>query len=226
MGRGGQLGHLQRARGPVPRPDRARAGIRSGPAGKQGARRNPFRLLWAPQILGKAITARRHPVPPRATNTRRCAGRNRDKKEGCMSQVMNGSRVKLHLKETLRDGTLVATTAGKQPVEVTVGQDNTFDELQKALLGMDEGDTRQVLIPSDKAYGPFREDLIFELEKSKVPDDIELQRGKKLKANFRTGQSRQVTVVDVGEANVTLDANHPLAGKDLVLDLRVVEIVA
>jgi FKBP-type peptidyl-prolyl cis-trans isomerase 2 len=138
--------------------------------------------------------------------------------------VTNGSKIKLHMTETLKDGKMLGSTSEGEPVAITVGQEETFDELHKALIGMSEGQTKKVHVPCDKAYGPYRESLVFNMKKENIPDDINAEPGKKLMASFKSGKSREVTVLHADENKVTLDANHPLAGKDLVFELKVVEI--
>jgi len=96
--------------------------------------------------------------------------------------------------------------------------------LEEAVIGMKEGDSKTVTIATDDAYGPYREELVTNVDKEKIPDEIELKVGQLLKVKKSNGNVYNVTVSKVGDSEVTLDANHPLAGRDLTFDLELVEV--
>ncbi len=141
-----------------------------------------------------------------------------------MSKVKDGDTVKVHYTGTLTDGTVFDTSAEREPLEFTLGQGQLIPGFEKAVVGMNVGDSTEVEIPSDDAYGEAREDLVISVPKDQLPDDVEPQVGMQLQVNQQDGQPIPVRITDVGEENLTLDANHPLAGQDLKFEIELVEI--
>ncbi len=141
-----------------------------------------------------------------------------------MSKVKEGDTVKVHYTGTLTDGTVFDTSAEREPLEFTLGQGQLIPGFEKAVVGMNVGDSTEVEIPSDDAYGESREDLVISVPKDQLPDDVEPQVGMQLQVNQQDGQPIPVRITDVGEENLTLDANHPLAGQDLKFEIELVEI--
>jgi peptidylprolyl isomerase len=141
-----------------------------------------------------------------------------------LSKVKEGDTVKVHYTGTLTDGTVFDTSAEREPLEFTLGQGQLIPGFEKAVVGMNVGDSTEVEIPSDDAYGESREDLVISVPKDQLPDDVEPQVGMQLQVNQQDGQPIPVRITDVGEENLTLDANHPLAGQDLKFEIELVEI--
>ena len=141
-----------------------------------------------------------------------------------MSKVKEGDTVKVHYTGTLTDGTVFDTSAEREPLEFTLGQGQLIPGFEKAVVGMNVGDSTEVEISSDDAYGESREDLVISVPKDQLPDDVEPQVGMQLQVNQQDGQPIPVRITDVGEENLTLDANHPLAGQDLKFEIELVEI--
>jgi len=141
-----------------------------------------------------------------------------------LSKVKEGDTVKVHYTGTLTDGTVFDTSAEREPLEFTLGQGQLIPGFEKAVVGMDVGDSTEVEISSDAAYGESREDLVISVPKDQLPDDVEPQVGMQLQVNQQDGQPIPVRITDVGEENLTLDANHPLAGQDLKFEIELVEI--
>ncbi len=141
-----------------------------------------------------------------------------------MSQAKNGDSVKIHYTGTLEDGTVFDSSAGRDPLVFTVGGGQVIVGFEEAVLGMIVGDRKKVFIPADKAYGEKNEDLVMEVSRDQVPPDLEPEVGQKLQMGGANGELLVVTVVEVNEAVIILDANPPLAGKDLIFDLELVAI--
>ncbi len=141
-----------------------------------------------------------------------------------MSKVKEGDTVKVHYTGTLTDGTVFDTSEEREPLEFTLGQGQLIPGFEKAVVGMNVGDSTEVEISSDDAYGESREDLVISVPKDQLPDDVEPQVGMQLQVNQQDGQPIPVRITDVGEENLTLDANHPLAGQDLKFEIELVEI--
>jgi peptidylprolyl isomerase len=141
-----------------------------------------------------------------------------------MAQVKNGDKVKAHYKGILKDGTEFDNSEGKDPIEFEVGSGKLIAGFEKAVLGMEPGDKKTFTVPVDEAYGPRRDELLLTVPKEQVPPDLEPKVGDPLVLQ-REGREIQVRVQDVTDTGITLDANHPLAGQDLVFEIELLEIV-
>jgi peptidylprolyl isomerase len=135
-------------------------------------------------------------------------------------------RVKIHYKGSLRDGTVFDSSLGKEPFIFIIGKGAVIRGLEKSVVGMKAGDKKTVTIQPEDAYGLHREDLCAVIERSRIPDNINLRPGGKLDVQSSRGTSSRALVLDVTETFVTLDLNHPLAGKELVFDLELIEILS
>jgi peptidylprolyl isomerase len=140
-----------------------------------------------------------------------------------MQKATKGTTVQVHYTGKLGDGSVFDSSRGRDPLEFTVGSGQVIAGFDDAVDGMATGDSKTVTIPANDAYGERREDLLITVDRSQFPDTIEPEVGQQLQMT-QEGQVAVVTVADVSEANVTLDANHPLAGKDLIFDLELVEV--
>ncbi|MGJ8544410.1 MAG: FKBP-type peptidyl-prolyl cis-trans isomerase [Sulfitobacter sp.] len=143
-----------------------------------------------------------------------------------MAEVKTGDTVAIHYTGTLLDGTTFDSSEGRDPLEFVVGSGQIIPGLDKALPGMAEGEKKVVKIGSDEAYGPLNPEMRQAVPREGIPADIPLEIGTQLQMQTPDGQALPVMVVEVDEATVTLDANHPLAGKDLQFDFEVVSIKA
>ena len=141
-----------------------------------------------------------------------------------MEEAKNGNTVKVHYKGTLEDGTVFDNSQGRDPLEVTLGQQQVIPGFEAALLGMKVGDTKVETIPADKAYGPPNDQLMIKAPVEKMPEGKAPEIGQQLQMMTESGQPVPVRVAEVNDTEVTLDANHPLAGKDLTFELELVEI--
>jgi FKBP-type peptidyl-prolyl cis-trans isomerase 2 len=137
--------------------------------------------------------------------------------------VTENSNVKLHYTGKFEDETVFDTslTEGREPLSVELGKGLLIPGFEKALYGLKVGEKKTINIPSDEAYGPIRTEMVQEVEKQLVPEGVEV--GQVLTAEGPQGPMA-VTVVEIKETTVVLDANHPLAGKDLIFDLELLEI--
>jgi peptidylprolyl isomerase len=141
-----------------------------------------------------------------------------------LSKVKDGDTVKVHYTGTLKDGKVFDSSEGREPLEFTLGQGQLIPGFEKAVTGLGKGESTTVDIPSNEAYGESREDLVISVPKDQLPDDVEPQVGMQLQVNQPDGQPIPVRITEVGEENLTLDANHPLAGKDLTFKIELVEV--
>lgn len=141
-----------------------------------------------------------------------------------MAQAKNGDSVKIHYTGTLGDGTVFDSSAGREPLGFTLGGGQVIVGFEEAVLGMAIGDKKKVTIPAQKAYGEKNAELVIEVPRNQVPPDLDPEIGQKLQMGGPNGELVVVTVVAVDEAVVVLDANPPLAGKDLIFDLELMAI--
>lgn len=141
-----------------------------------------------------------------------------------MSQVKSGDTVSIHYTGTLEDGTEFDSSAGRDPLEFTVGTGQVIEGFDKAVEGMQVGDKKTVDIEPEQAYGPRQDQMIQEVPKSALPPNIQPEVGMGLQAKNQEGQNIRLTVTDVGEETITVDANHPLAGKALRFEIELMNI--
>ncbi len=142
-----------------------------------------------------------------------------------MSTVKEGDKVKVHYTGTLKDGTQFDSSRDREPLEFTLGEGQLIPGFEKAVIGLSEGESTSVDIPSEEAYGERRDDLEIEVTKEELPGEVEPEVGVQLQVKQNeNGRSIPVTITDVTDDKVTLDANHPLAGKDLKFDIELLEI--
>lgn len=141
-----------------------------------------------------------------------------------MAQIKQGDTVRVHYTGKLNDGTVFDSSVGGDPLEFTVGSGQLIPGFEKAVAGLAVGERTTALIPSDEAYGPHRDEGIIEVPRGNIPAEIKPEVGQQLQMQTHDGRPVPVVVVSVDDANITVDANHPLAGKDLTFDIEIVAI--
>jgi peptidylprolyl isomerase len=141
-----------------------------------------------------------------------------------LSTIEKGDTVKVHYTGKLNDGSVFDSSEDREPLEFTLGGGQLIPGFEKAVNGMEVGDSTTVDIPVDEAYGKRRDELELEVSKAELPGDAEPEVGMQLQMK-QQGSERTIPVriTEVEEEKVTIDANHPLAGKDLTFDIEVVE---
>jgi peptidylprolyl isomerase len=142
-----------------------------------------------------------------------------------MQQAQQGDKVKVHYHGTLRTGETFDSSEGREPLEFTVGSGQVIKGFDEGVKGMSVGEKKTVEIPVGDAYGEKSQDLIIEFPKEQFPADMTPEVGQQLMMSNGSGQSFPVIIKEVKEDSVLLDANHPLAGQELVFDIELVEIV-
>ncbi|TNJ47755.1 peptidylprolyl isomerase [Phaeobacter sp. B1627] len=141
-----------------------------------------------------------------------------------MTAVKNGDTVRIHYTGKLTDGTVFDSSEGRDPLEFTVGEGHVIKGMDDGMVDMAAGDKKTLEIACEDAYGPINPDARQAIPREGIPADIPLEIGTMLQMQTPEGQVLPVTVVEVEEATVTLDANHRLAGQDLIFDVELVEI--
>ncbi|MEW6016268.1 MAG: peptidylprolyl isomerase [Candidatus Zixiibacteriota bacterium] len=142
-----------------------------------------------------------------------------------MAQAKLGDRVKVHYTGKFVDGTVFDSSNEREPMEFTIGGMQVIPGFEQAVLGMAPGDSKTEKVACEDAYGLRRDDMIVEVERQYIPKEINPEVGQLLEMQRSDGQTIPVRVTEVSESTITLDANHPLAGKDLVFEIMLVEIV-
>jgi len=143
-----------------------------------------------------------------------------------MAQAQSGDTVQVHYTGKLSDGTVFDSSRDREPLEFAIGEGQIIPGFEQAVIGMEPGESKTAEIPSDQAYGPHREEMVLEVDREQIPEDIEVEPGQQLQVQHPSGQNIPVVVTNVAESKVTLDANHPLAGQDLTFDIELVKFAA
>lgn len=142
-----------------------------------------------------------------------------------MAEAGVGDKVKVHYTGKLGDGTVFDTSDGREPLEFTIGSGEVIPGFEQAVVGMNPGEQLSSDVAAEDAYGERRDDLVFALEREQLPEELDLEVGQRLQLRQQDGNTFQVTVADLDEQSVTVDANHPLAGRELTFEIELVEIV-
>tara|TARA_R110002020_G_scaffold113236_5_gene260308 strand:- start:1725 stop:2138 length:414 start_codon:yes stop_codon:yes gene_type:complete len=136
--------------------------------------------------------------------------------------IEKGNKVKVHYTGKFEDNNIFDTSKDKEPLEFTVGEGQLIPGFEQGVVGLSTGDKKTVELEPEQAYGPVRNELINEVPMEKLPEGV--KQGQMLQAQTEQG-AMNVMVTEVKEKTATVDANHPLAGKKLIFDLEVVEIM-
>ena len=141
-----------------------------------------------------------------------------------MSNAKDGDTVKVHYTGTLEDGTVFDSSKDRDPLQFTIGKGQLIKGFENAVLGMSIGETKTVRIPSNEAYGTRRDELILKFNKTDFPTNIEPKEGLVLNLRSPDGRTMMAEITEVSVDSVTLDANHPLAERDLTFKIDLVEV--
>jgi peptidylprolyl isomerase len=141
-----------------------------------------------------------------------------------MMQAKQGDTVNVHYTGKLEDGTVFDSSRDRHPLQFVLGKGQVITGFEQAVVGMNTGESKTVNIPMDQAYGPRRSDMIVTMDRSQLPADLNPRVGQRLELTQMDDETILVTVTDITESSMTLDANHPLAGKTLTFDIELVGI--
>ncbi|MFC1587507.1 peptidylprolyl isomerase [Planctomycetota bacterium] len=137
----------------------------------------------------------------------------------------DGDVVKLHYTGKLENGTIFDSSKGRDPLALTIGDKGVIPGFENAIIGMKVGDVKTIILPPETAYGEYQPDMILDIERSSIPGDVALEIGMVLKAENDQGDATHMTIKDFNDEKITLDGNHPLAGKTLIFEIELVEIL-
>jgi len=142
-----------------------------------------------------------------------------------MAHAKNGDTVKIHYTGKFEDGTEFAASPNDDPLQFTIGEGQVIPGLERAVIGMNPGESKIAEILAEQAYGLYQESKILEVNRGQFPPQLNLQVGKVLTTRKANGDKVRHIVTSVSETNVTIDANHPLAGEDLTFEIQLIEVV-
>ena len=142
-----------------------------------------------------------------------------------MPAAKQGDTVRVHYTGKLKDGTVFDTSRDRDPLEFKIGEGQIIPGFEKMVLGMEVGDTKTEKIRSDDAYGSRRDDRIITVGRDQVPEGVKPKVSQQVQLRGQDGSAIPATIVGVTETNVTIDANHPLAGFDLTFSIELIEIL-
>ena len=140
-------------------------------------------------------------------------------------QAKNGDTVQINYTGKLSDGTVFDSSVGGTPLEFKLGAATVIPGFEKAVLGMKVGEKKTITIPMNEAYGPHQDDMVMEIPRDQLSKDLIPAVGQHLQSTNKDGTTIVVVVTKVTDTTITVDANHPLAGKDLTFELELVKIL-
>jgi peptidylprolyl isomerase len=139
--------------------------------------------------------------------------------------IKKGDTVRAHYTGKLEDGKEFDSSLKRQPLQFEVGAGSVIKGFEDAVVGLKQGEKKSVRIPPEEAYGSYDENLLVEMPKTSLPEGVNPEVGMRLQIVNQQGQALPVIVTDILDGSIKLDANHPLAGKTLLFDIEVVEIL-
>ncbi|MFQ5602736.1 MAG: peptidylprolyl isomerase [bacterium] len=142
-----------------------------------------------------------------------------------MSKATQGDTVVVHYTGKLEDGSIFDSSIEREPLQFTIGDGQLIPGFEQGIIGMAPGESKSITIPPESAYGEHNAELVWEIDKKELPDGLNAEIGQKLQSVQNDGKKIIMTVMGVSDSSVTLDANHPLAGKELIFDIQLMEIV-
>jgi len=144
-------------------------------------------------------------------------------KEGAV-MAKNGDTVKVHYTGKLNDGSVFDSSEGREPLEFVLGSGAMIQGFDKAVNGMEVGQSKTVTILAAEAYGPYQEEMVLEVNRDQLPAGMSPEVGEQLQMRNAYGGTAIVTVIETSDTSIKVDANHPLAGKDLIFELELVQV--
>ena len=141
-----------------------------------------------------------------------------------MAQAKQGDEVQVHYTGKLEDGTVFDTSEDGEPLSFTIGENRVIPGFEEAVTGMEPGDSKTTEVDPEQAYGEHREDMVMEMERDQIPEDVDPEVGQQLQLRLENGQTVPVLITALGEESVTIDANHPLAGRKLIFDIELLDV--
>jgi FKBP-type peptidyl-prolyl cis-trans isomerase 2 len=144
--------------------------------------------------------------------------------QSVVAQANEGDEVQVHYTGKLEDGTIFDSSEDGEPLSFTIGENRVIPGFEEAVTGMEPGDSKTTEVEPEQAYGEHREDMVMEMDRDQIPGEVDPEVGQQLQLRLENGQTVPVLITALGEDTVTIDANHPLAGRKLIFDIEVVDV--
>jgi peptidylprolyl isomerase len=144
--------------------------------------------------------------------------------EVMMAQAQVGNEVEVHYKGFLDDGSVFDTSEKKDPLKIKIGDKRVIGDFEDAIVGMSEGEKKTISITPENAYGNYKQELMLKITRDKLPDHINPELGMQLKINREDGDDFVVRITEITDETLTIDGNHPLAGKKLNFDIQLLKV--
>jgi peptidylprolyl isomerase len=141
-----------------------------------------------------------------------------------MVQAKLGDTVKVHYTGKLDNGMIFDSSVERDPLQFSLGEGSVIVGFEEAVVGMSPGEAKTVSLSPDQAYGPYYQEMVIVVDREQIPSELGVQIGQQLQISQQNGQVIPVIVREISDSDVTLDANHPLAGQELIFDIKLVEI--
>ena len=142
-----------------------------------------------------------------------------------MARAENGDTVKIHYTGKLDDGSVFSSSGNQGPMQFKLGEGRVIPGFEEAVVGMSLGESKSITIPPEQAFGQHHDQMVQVIDRKQVPPDLKIEVGQRFEVRRSDGQTMLVTVTHISDATVTLDSNHPLAGKALTFDIKLIQIV-
>ena len=142
-----------------------------------------------------------------------------------MTSAKSGDTVRLHYTGKLEDGTVLESSRERGPLEIILGRGDVITGFERAVQGMEPGESKRVHVSAGEAFGPRQQEMVVELGRDKLPGDLQPEVGQEVQLHGKDEKAVPAVITDVSESTVTVDANHPLAGKNLFFEIELMEIV-
>jgi peptidylprolyl isomerase len=142
-----------------------------------------------------------------------------------MTQAKEDDTVRVHYTVKLGNDTIVGSTKNEEPLQFTLGKGQVLPSFEQAVIGMNSGESKTVLVTADQAFGPHLDEMVVVVDRGRLPEGINPKEGDRIQLQARSGETMIVSVTDVSDSTITIDGNHPLAGKDLIFDIEFIEVV-
>jgi FKBP-type peptidyl-prolyl cis-trans isomerase 2 len=142
-----------------------------------------------------------------------------------MAQAKEDDTVRVHYTVKLDKDTIVGSTKDQEPLQFTLGKGQVLPGFEQAVVGMNSGESKTVLVTADQAFGPYLDEMVVVVDRGRLPEGLNPKEGDRIQLQTRSGEAVTVSVMGVSESTITIDGNHPLAGKDLIFDIEFIEVV-
>ena len=142
-----------------------------------------------------------------------------------MAQAKEDDTVRVHYTVKLDKDTIVGSTKDQEPLQLTLGKGQVLPGFEQAVVGMNTGESKTVLVTADQAFGPHLDEMVVVVDRGRLPEGLNPKEGDRIQLQSRSGETVTVAVMGVSESTITIDGNHPLAGKDLLFDIEFIEVV-